>query len=148
LLDIRHFKKYSEKNDYANSDSHNLKDLFHAFILHVRATVKNLKDKHGIEVESTEIKEFEQYCSELEKLTLYFDQVDKGSFSFRYPVDKKNNAVFKFDDRVNLLDIEELLNQGMVLLNHTADVFGKYTNYVDDIEKMYEDEMRSSYGEW
>jgi hypothetical protein len=145
---IRHFKKYSEKDDFTNSDSHNLKDLFHAFILHVRTTIKNLKDKHGIEVEPTEIKEFEQYCSELEKLTLYFDQVDKGSFSFRYPVDKKNKTVFKYDDRVNLLDIEELLNQGMVLLNHTADVFGKYTDYVDDIEKMYEDEMRSSYGEW
>lgn len=56
--------------------------------------------------------------------------------------------VFKYDDRVNLLDIEELLNQGMVLLNHTAYVFGKYTNYIDDIEKMNEDQMRSSYGEW
>ena len=144
---IRYFKKYSEKNDFTNSDSHDLKELFHGFKLHVQETVKNLKKKHGIEIEKIEIKEFEKICNEIEKLTIYFDQVDKGSFSFRYPVDKKNTKVFKFDERINLLDIEDLLNKGMILLNNTADVFAKYTDYADNIEKMYEEEMRSSYGE-
>jgi hypothetical protein len=144
---IRYFKKYSERNEFSNSDSHNLKDLFNGFKLHVREATKNLKVKYDIEVENSEITEFNEYCKKLETLTVYFDEVDRGSFSFRYPVDKENKEVFKFDDRVNLLDIDELLDEAMVLLNHTSDVFGKYTDYANSIEQMYEAEMRSAYGQ-
>lgn len=149
---IRHFKKYSEKSDFTNAYTHNLKDLFNGFKLHVQETIKNLKNKHGIEIEKTEIDEFNEFCRDIEKLTDYFDKIDTGGSGFRYPifkypVDKKDKKAFKYDDRINLLDIEDLLNKGMILLNHTADVFAKYTDYADDIEKMYEEEMRSSYEE-
>jgi hypothetical protein len=44
------------------------------------------------------------------------------------------------------LDIKEVFDKSMILLRYTADVFAKYTDYVDYIEGMYEEEMRSAYG--
>ena len=143
---IRYFKKYSEKMDFTNSDSHNLKDLFGGFKLHIAATVKNLKDKYDVDVEPDDLKEFNSYCNEVEKLTNQFDIIDNGSFSFRYPVDKENKVVFQHDDRINLLDIKETFDKSMTLLFHTSSVFSKYTDYADMIEETYEEEMRSAYG--
>jgi hypothetical protein len=143
---IQYFKKYSEKKDYTNSDSHNLKDLFCGFKIHIDATVKNLKAKHDVEVEKADMKEFYKYCEDVEKLTLQFDVLDQGSYSFRYPVDKKSNVVFKHTDTVDLLDIKEVFDKSMILLRFTAAVFAKYTDYVDYMENMYEEEMRSAYG--
>ncbi len=143
---IRYFEKYSERKDFTNSDSHNLKDLFNGFKLHINATFKAFKTKHDIDVEEADIKEFENYCEEVEKLTEQFDILDRGSHSFRYPVDKKNNVVFDYSDTVNLLDIKEVFDKSMTLLNYTAEVYSKYTDYVDHIEGMYEEEMRRAYG--
>ncbi len=143
---IRYFEKYSERKDFTNSDSHNLKDLFNGFKLHINATVKALKVKHDIDVEEGDMKEFDNYCAEVEKLTVQFDILDRGSYIFRYPVDKKNNVVFEYSDTINLLDIKEVFDKSMILLRYTADVFAKYTDYVDYIESMYEEEMRSAYG--
>src|SRR5690242_5681506 len=64
---IRYFKKYSERDDFTNSDSHNLKKLFEAFKLHISTTVKNLKSKFDINVSQDNLKEFEAYCKEVEK---------------------------------------------------------------------------------
>lgn len=143
---IRYFKKYSEKSDFTNSDSHNLKDLLGGFKLHVAATIKNLKDKYGIDIDQDDIKEFNVYCSEVEKFTNQLEIIDNGSYSFRYPVDKKNNKVFTYTDRINLLDVKEVFDKAMTLLYHTSDVFSKYMDYADMIEKAYEDEMRMAYG--
>jgi len=145
---IRYFKTYSEKTDFTTSDSHNLKDLFGGFKLHIRATVKNLKDKHDIDVDQDDLKDFENYCKEVETLTNQFDIIDNGSFSFRYPVDKNNNNVFKHDDRINLLDVKEVLDKAMILLHHTSDLFSKYIDYAKMIEETYEAEMRSAYGDY
>jgi len=38
-----------------------------------------------------------------------------------------------------------LYDKSMVLLTYTADVFAKYTDYVDGIEEMYEAEMQAQY---
>lgn len=143
---IRYFKKYSGSEDFTKSDSHDLKILFNGFKFHVQESIKNLDKKFSITVEKEDITEFNRYCGNMDKLTDYFDQLDKTSFSFRYPVDKNQKKIFKYNDRVNLLDIEELLDAGMVLLNHTSSVFSKYTDYADDIVKIYEDEMRDHYG--
>lgn len=143
---IRYFSKYSEKTDYTNSDSHNLKDLFNGFKIHVRESIKKLKEKYDIEVEKEDIEDFENYCKAVDALVSRFDILDKGSFCFRYPVDKDNKRAFQPTDKVNILDIKELFEKAMILLHHTADLFSKYTDYAEYIEKTYEDEMRSAYG--
>ena len=142
---IRYFQTYSEKNDLANSDSHNLKKLFEGFKIHIKETIKNLKTKYSIEVEKEDIKEFNHYCNEVEKLTNEFEILDNGSFSFRYPIDKSNNKVFNTNDKINLLDVKELFDKAMTLLFHTQDVFSKYIDYANMIEESYEQEMRSNY---
>jgi hypothetical protein len=37
------------------------------------------------------------------------DKIDKGSFNFRYPVDRDRNPNFAFTDRINIADYIELL---------------------------------------
>ncbi|VBB45843.1 conserved hypothetical protein [uncultured Paludibacter sp.] len=143
---IRYFAKYSKKSNFVNTDSHNLIDLFSAFKIHVRESIINLKKKYQIDVEKDDIKDFESYCKMVDDLVDKFDVLDKGSFCFRYPVDKSNKRVFQPTDIVNILDIKELFDKAMILLNHTADIFSKYTDYADYIEQSYEEEMRSTYG--
>lgn len=131
---IRHFKKYSKLKDF--SKNHDLRTLFGEFKQHIEKTVTNLKDNYGIEVIKTEIDEFNLYCREVDKLTLLFDTLDKGSFNFRYPEDQNDKRVFKSTDRINLLDVEELLKESMVLLQYTSSVFSKYTDQVDELENL------------
>jgi len=142
---IRYFQKYSEKKDYKNANTHDLEKLFAAFKLHVIGTIDNLKPKYGIEVEEADIAEFNSYCKQVGQLTNIFHKLDQQSDSFRYPVDKKNNISFEGTDEVNLIDVKELLDKSMVLLIHTSDVFQKYTDYAEEIERMYEEEMKSNY---
>ena len=143
---IRYFKKYSLKTEFTNSDSHNLKDLFQGFKLHIGATISNLKSNHEIEVGPEDLREYDNYSKEVEKLTTQFDILDRGSMSFRYPVGKENDKVFGNDEKINILDIKEAFDKSMILLHHTSDVFSKYTDYTDMIEEYYEEEMRSSNG--
>jgi len=143
---IRYFLKYSEKDDFKKAGIHDLEKLFGAFKLHIAETVKNLYSKHGIEVEKSDISEFNKYCEEVNKLTNIFHLLDKNSDSFRYPVDKENNKSFDQKDKINLLDVRDLYKKTTILLTHTADIFAKYTDYADEIEDMYEREMRDYYG--
>jgi len=142
---IRYFSKYSEKKDFTNSDSHILIDLFNGFKLHVRESIRMLNEKYEIVVEEEDIKEFESYCDTVDDLVDRFEILDRGSFSFRYPVDKKNKRVFHHTDRLNILDIKELFDNAMLLLHYTSSVFSKYTDYADYIEEIYDAEIRSYY---
>ncbi len=141
---IRFFSKYSEKS--TNSHTHNLKFLFTEFKIHVQESIKKLKLKYSIEIEETDIKDFEQLYKAVNDLIDKFDILDKCSFCFRYPVDNKNRRVFQPNDIVNILDIKKLFDKAMILIYHTADIFSKYIDYADFIEQSYEDEMRSAYG--
>lgn len=145
---IRYFQKYSEKSDFINSDSHNLKDLLSGFYLHVTVTIQNLKIKYQTEVDSEDIKEFNEYYNAIKKFTFQLDIIDRGSFSFRYPLDKNNNQVFSHKDKINMLDVKEALEKAMTLLKYTSSVFSKYTDYVDMIEKMYQDELNNAYSNY
>ena len=143
---IRYFLKYSEKDDFKKGGTHDLEKLFGAFKLHIDETIKTLRSKYGIEFDKTDINEFYKYCEEVNKLTSIFHLLDKNSDCFRYPVDKENNNSFKDNYTINLLDVRELYKKTSILFTHTADVFAKYTDYADEIERMYEQEMSSSYG--
>lgn len=145
---IQYFKRYSERVDYTNSDSHNLKDLLGGFKLHVDATVKNLKAKHDIDIDAEDWEDFKKHYEEVQKLTSIFDILDKGSFCFRYPVDVKGNKVFSFDATINLIDIKQALDKSMIMLTYTAALFSKYTDYADMIDSMYEEEMNKAYGNY
>lgn len=145
---IRYFSRYSEKNDYVNATTHNLEDLFRAFKLHISSTFKNLKSKYGIIIGSNDKKEFNKFCNKVEKLTNIFHQLDKNSDAFRYPVDREQNPSFKAEEKINLIDVNELLEKSMTLFFHTADVFAKYTDYADEIEGYYEGLMREQYEQY
>ena len=142
---IRYFSKYSEIDDLVKKGTHNLEDLFRAFKLHVEKTFENLKKKYQIVVEKDDKKSFIDLCGEVEKLKNVFHALDKNSDAFRYPVDKEQNPSFKKGERINIIDVNELLHQSMTLFTHTANVFAKYTDYADQIEDYYEGLMREQY---
>lgn len=142
---IRYFSTYSNKVDYVKAGTHDLKKLFDAFKMHVEKTFDNLKTKYGIEIEKEDKKSFKDLCNEVEKLNNTFHAIDKNSDAFRYPVDKEQNPSFEKGERINIIDVAELLEKSMSLFVHTADVFAKYTNYADEIESYYEGLMREQY---
>lgn len=142
---IRYFAKYSGKDDYIKAGTHDLEKLFRAFELHVERTFETLKSKYNIEVEPEDIKSFNDLCKEVEKLNSTFHSLDKNSDAFRYPVDKELNPSFNKGDRINIIDVSEILEKSMTLFVHTADVFAKYTDYADQIEDYYAGLMREQY---
>ena len=80
---IRYFSKYSQKDNSTKKAGHHLEGLFNDFKLHVRETIKVLKTNYGIEIDKEDIKDFEKYCKDVEKLTNIFHSLDKSSDSFR-----------------------------------------------------------------
>ncbi|WP_207890971.1 hypothetical protein [Hymenobacter edaphi] len=142
---IRYFAKYSGKDDFTVAGTHDLETLFRAFKMHVYESIVKLSEKHGIKVEKEDKKAFDELCLEVESLKDVFHALDKNSDAFRYPVDKQQNPSFKEGVKLNVLDVNELLEKSMILFFHTSDVFAKYTDYADMIDKMYEDTMREQY---
>lgn len=142
---IRYFSKYSEIDVYIKAGTHDLEKLFNAFKLHVQKTFENLKRKYNIEVEKVDKKSFRELCDEVGRLNDIFHQLDKNSDAFRYPINKEQNPSFNNGERINILDVNELLEKSMTLSICTADVFAKYTDYVDEIESQYEAIMREHY---
>lgn len=142
---IRYFSKYSEVDNHTKGNKHFLKPLQDSFKVHIEKTIKNLKDKHNIEVDKDEIKQFKEYFDKLDKLTDIFELLDKGSDAFRYPVNTKDQQSFEHSQTINVLDVIELMNEVEVLLSYTAAVFQKYTDYVDEIDRYYQEQMRDMY---
>ena len=128
-LNINYLAKYSQLEDKVNWNQHFLHELHVAFGLHFRAVVDKLNVPKAI------ANEFNARYAELEKITKTFDDIDRGSFSFRYPADTEQKTVFKPEDTINLLDVKELYDKAMVLLFHTADVLG-----VDFMSELMEEE--------
>lgn len=142
---IRYLHSYSKRRDFTNSTSHNLKDLFHAFKVHIKAMIENLIKDYGIKVEREDVKAFEVYCDNIEPFINWLSFIDKDSFSFRYPVDVNNNLVFNLNERVDLISIKQALDNSMILLEFTPLVFKKYIDYVDVLENKYKEEVLHSY---
>jgi len=142
---IRYFAKYSDKSDYVRAGTHDLENLFKAFKMHIEKTFENLNAKYGIKVDNEDKKSFKDLCNEVEKLNKTLHLIDKNSDAFRYPIDKEQNLSFKKGERINIIDVAELLEKSMTLFINTADVFAKYTDYADEIENYYEGIMREQY---
>lgn len=78
-------------------------------------------DKFSVELKS----EFQTYQSNLDQLVDKFDFLDKRSYSFRYPLDRNSNPVFKGEEHQNLFDFVELYKK--------VDTFFLFTlNVLDD----------------
>ncbi len=142
---IKYFAKYSEKDDYTKAGTHDLESLFRAFKMHVEKAVENLQANYGIRVDKADKKSFKDLWNKVEKLNNTFHLIDKNSDAFRYPIDKEQNPSFKKGERISIIDVAELLESSMTLFVHTADVFSKYTDYVDEIERYYEGLMKERY---
>jgi hypothetical protein len=151
---IRYFIAYSGRRDLSSGNTHNLPALFKAFKLHVESTKDNLEKDFEIEVDKEDWDAFLSYCNEVDKLTSIFHELDIMSDSFRYPVAKNNSKSFEPHAKVNLIDVEKLLEISMVLFNHTSSVFSKYLDYAKHLEEMvsdlhpnFEEEMNRIYAD-
>ena len=143
-VNIKYLSKYSNRTAHINSTSHNLKDLFDAFKLHVNSTISELKAKHSIVINKKDLVEFNIYCKNVNTLVNIFDLIDQTSESFRYPVDKNNQPVFSKTKKINLLDVDDLFNKSMTLLKFTSSLFTQYTQEIDYINELFENELRNS----
>ena len=116
-LNINQLSKYSLLGDEMNwvnwkgKRLHQLRELHKAFRLHFAAVVKELHIPNDI------ADEFKKRCKDLESLMRAFDDIDRGSFSFRYPEDTKQRIIFKHNETVNLLNVKILYDQAMILLS-------------------------------
>lgn len=74
-----------------------------------------------------------------------FVRIDKGSFSFRYPVDKQGNSslrnVPKQDgqDMINLLQVKGVVTSMATILSGVSEYVGVMLEYKDDMESEYGD---------
>ncbi len=123
-FNINYLAKYSRLNDKVNWNKHHLRELHEAFGLHFEAVV------HELNISKDIADDFNARFAEVEKLAKTFDHIDRGSFSFRYPVDTQQKAVFEHEDTINLLDVKELYEKAMTLVFHTTDVLSDFTDYV------------------
>jgi hypothetical protein len=109
-----------EKYDAEAYGKHDLA-MLHAALReqHQKVVVKmNLPD--------SEVENFEHHCVNTEAGMKKFMAMDSGSFSFRYPIDKKGNINFRPDETVDLVAMKLLYDDAMILLCATADVLDQY----------------------
>ena len=75
-----------------------------------------------------------------------FVRIDKGSFSFRYPVDKQGTSslrnVPKQDgqDMINLLQVKGVVTSMATILSGVSEYIGVMLEYKDDMEREYSGE--------
>ena len=128
---IKYFSKYSGLNEMVDMNKHYLRELHHSFKNHFYGIVNDLN------VDEIFKNQFEEYCSDVEKLSNIFDVLDRGSFSFRYPTDTKQKIVFEHAESINLMDVYELHKNSMILLFHTVDVLSDYFDLYDEYQNEF-----------
>ena len=141
-MNINYLSRYSNLDDKVDWDKHFLAELHEAFARHYMAVSEKL------EVEEKVDTEFQEMHKKLGDLTTQLNKIDRGSFSFRYPMDLDQKRVFDHDEKINLLDVKETFDQAMILLFHTADVLSIYTDYHDYMNELMEQELRSAHSPW
>lgn len=142
---IKYFAKYSKLDPMAYAQSHDLEGLFNQFKVNVNNAIDNIESTSGWKIDKEDKKEFDKYCKQLEILIKKFKTLDLKSFGFRYPVDKTGIPVFEHIEPINMIEVKTILDSGMTLLNFTADVFAKYTDYIDEMERIMREDYESSF---
>lgn len=85
--------------------THNLESLFKTF----KIELDNIITENTISKDILD--QIESYNRSLENLINQIHFLDKGSYSFRYPVDKDGNNCFEWTDRIDIREFLDLLNQ-------------------------------------
>lgn len=142
---IKYFAKYSNMDPLSYSNSHDLEGLFNQFKMSVNTAIGNIESTSGWKIDKEDNIAFRKYCNQLEILIKKFKTMDSKSFGFRYPIDKTGTPVFANVERINMIEVKEVLDSGMTLLNFTAYVFAKYTDYIDEMERIMREDYESSF---
>lgn len=76
-------------------------------------------------------KSFNEYEAKTKLAMTKFEELDHGSFSFRYESDAEGNKVFPHELKINLLDLYESYDAAMTLLKYMDAVLKPATDYAD-----------------
>ena len=129
----------SEKFDSEAYGHHNLTSLHRSLCDYFKKTFEHYGLPDNV------MDSFDEHRLKTETGMLKFSALDKASFSFRYPIDKKSGGTnFDLQTKIDLSEMRLLYDEAMILLRHTADVVGEYV----DIHRQMEADMRQSQGYW
>jgi hypothetical protein len=95
-------------------------------MLHAALREQHQKVVMKMNLPDSEVESFEHHCANTEAGMKKFMAMDSGSFSFRYPIDKKGNTNFRPNETVDLVAMKLLYDDAMILLCATADVLDQY----------------------
>lgn len=115
----------AEKAKFLRKASHNLKKVW-------------LKIKPIIEGCGLSESEDDDILNEVESIIFEFDQFDKSSFTFRYPIKKDLTKVFVEEERVDLSVVKNKMNELYDFLYGVSAML--------DEQKQFKSEMRDYYG--
>lgn len=119
------------------------------------------KELRDLMKESWSNEEDLSFLADVEHRIKEFHDIDQGSFSFRYPVDKENNPIFQFDQeiqKVNIVQVKRVVDAittrfggALDKLDHQRvilqDIISEHESALRDIISEYESEMRWASGE-
>ena len=74
-----------------------------------------------------------------------FDRIDKGSYSFRYPVDRNNVPSLNGKPMINLLQVREVINVVSSFLEGVSSMCAETSYHIAEMREEYEAEMRQEY---
>lgn len=102
---IKYFSKYSEKNDFLKklNNTHNLKELFDAFCVHIRASLENF----GCSKKDELTKQIEEQIKKSEKIIFFLEGLDKKGTTFRYSEDIDGEKSLARSDNFNIIILND-----------------------------------------
>ncbi|MDR1679269.1 MAG: hypothetical protein LBR81_05760 [Prevotellaceae bacterium] len=101
---------------------HNLNDLFELFEKHYNQIANTLNFKEQLK------EEYDKYSARLKDLITMLGQ---DVSSFRYTHSRKEDKIFDFTDKIDIVELKKGYDKSIDFLIHTADVISRYTNYSD-----------------
>ena len=102
ILKLQEVNPKVEKIILGGNKSHSNEILYNKFEEHLISIIDNFQ------IRATIIKEINEYLEKFKPLKSKLHKLDKGSFNFRYPVDRKGNYNFEWDKKENIAEIVNL----------------------------------------
>ena len=119
ILELEKFSKAKPKLKL-DGKSHNLTKLYDYFTSHLQEVCREYKIKKEI------LDQIDVYKSHMTNIVDRLEKIDKGSFNFRYPVDREGNSNFDYNDRINIADYIELLKVIDPFITITTDILAEH----------------------
>lgn len=102
ILKFQEVNPKVEKIILGGNKSHSNEILYNKFEEHLISIIDNF------EIDAAIIKEINEYLKKFKPLKNKLHKLDKGSFNFRYPVDRNGNYNFEWDKKENIAEIINL----------------------------------------